>query len=320
MNVKYLLDEIKFNAEYLLNRTEPNETPLVGFAGNRVNNVDYQLIQKELIKQKIPFHEIGYRSPSSNISIFKMTKLWITSHGPFYIPDYNLYKLTHKRKAKWLDIWHGCGTLPFVGRAKMLKDYDAATVSSKFYKKELIKRDPSLEDKIYVTGLPRFDLLDPGGEPEKLVLYAPSWENPRVSVIKKKDPGLPRVLREICLECGYDFIYRPHINESGKRQQQMDLNRVAVLITDYSDIANDFAPLKRPTIFVDRGFKDRDFLIPLRKRGHLTSEFALQLVLHWILIGTWCPEFNSEHLNKICTYKDRKNTERVVNLIKEMIE
>jgi len=318
MNWRYPFEEAKFTAKWFLNRTSIYSDPRAAFIGD--DNIDLGIA---LTREDIPTYNCRkYRNPNY-IRLYKNTKLWITTHGPFYIPDYNIYRLTHKRKAKWLDTWHAVGIEhgSGKGRALMLNDYNIGLVSSDFYKDYYSSFNPKIEDKLVVTGFPRCDLIDSNSKPENIVLYAPSYQNPYVGG-PEKSRKIVYDMETICLRLGYRFIYTTHPNERKNTiNPKFDLNKVAVLITDYSSIAADFGLLRRPIIFIDRGLNPSRFVFSLEKRGgYVTSEKEVTETLAAVLENPKPAPGLEDYLNLVFKYQDQNNTERVMKVIKEMME
>lgn len=256
---KLVMDIIFFNLLYILavfaksilNLTNLNKNnyKFVGFASSRLNG-DLKCIYDKLKEYgdiKIFFvteldEEIKrleresvttyYCRDIRKIPIFIRTQVWVTSHGPYYIPDYYIYKIFKKHTGKWIDTWHGVGVEhgSGIGRAKMLNAYDVAFISSEFYRDYYIKINSNLKEKLKITGLPRTDILfncsiskenaiKSLGLPQKgiNILYAPSWGNPAVGEKKDKslfpyggDDRIITTLSEFCNKNKCNFIIRPH--------------------------------------------------------------------------------------------------------------
>lgn len=131
------------------------------------------------------------------------------------------------------------------------------------------------ESVVAVTGLPRFDLLDGGGE-EKLVLVMPTWRKYLAGLDRRAfseseycrqfaallaDERLLWLLRET----GYRLVFYPHVEmqrfyrpAAGKEisvatmeteDVQSLLRRCRVLITDYSSVFFDAAYMNKTILF-----------------------------------------------------------------------
>jgi len=239
--------------------------------------------------------------------------LWIAAGGPHYIPY--LYR------GKKVDTWHGVGTEwgSIKRRRYMLQFYSLGLVSSTFYK------NLYGNENLAITGFPRCDLIDPNSEPKKIVLYAPSYQNLMVGG-PEKDPTIPKQLSVVCSKYGYQFVHRKHIAESDIKDKnnyppiEEFLNDVSILITDYSSIAADFALLKRPILFVDRGIDQSKFVFPLSERyGIVTNEIDATKTLEQTIKGEVENE-NEGYISKIFDFQDQNNTERVVKEIKRLMK
>lgn len=139
------------------------------------------------------------------------------------------------------------------------------------------------EDRVWLTGFPRFDLLE--SDPQKLILLMPTW---RLTLTDHQDPVLgkwvlrndfaetefvrfydglinhPGLLQE-CARLGYHikFVLHPNLNEGRAAFHLNDRVSFAlpgesyadhfahgsVLVTDYSSTAFDFAYLRKPVVY-----------------------------------------------------------------------
>lgn len=257
---KLLLDIMLFNLIYIfyailfytiLSRYSNNDENLVGFASNHLNGelkyIFDEMKKRENVKlffvtdlleeiERLKEYSVSayYCRDIGKIPVFVRTKVWVTSHGPYYIPDYYLNKLFKRHIGKWVDTWHGVGVEHGSGdgRAKMLSYYDIAFVPSDFYRDYYISKQDQLAKKLKVTGSPRTDVLVSGRMSREYatkslsvpqnrinILYAPSWGNPAVGETKikclfpfERDEEILDRLAEFCREKNCNFIIRPHPN------------------------------------------------------------------------------------------------------------
>jgi len=169
-----------------------------------------------------------------SIPLFLRTHVWVTSHGPGWIPFAGFagqfipafYRF--KCGSKWVDVWHG---LAFVHteRGKMLRNYDLGFVTSEFFKRYYSKEGGEKVAKIIkITGYPRNDpLMDGRWSREELekelgifskgcknILYAPTWGHK----FKKKvfpwesTSNFLRQIEEFCEKYNCNFLIRMHPN------------------------------------------------------------------------------------------------------------
>ena len=250
---KIVLDMALFNLIYVLcaiiSKLSKNDENIVGFSGSHFNGELKYIFEKledygdvklffvtelheELERQEKDSVDAYYCRDICKIPLFVKTKVWVTSHGPYYIPDYYISMLLKKHGGKWVDTWHGVGVEEGSGegRAKMLSTYDMAFVPSEFYRDYYNSKRDGLAEKLKVTGSPRTDTLINGDLtrqeaikrlelPQKKVniLYAPSWGNPAVGEKKEKclfpygrDDEMICGLNEFCLKNECNIIIRPH--------------------------------------------------------------------------------------------------------------
>jgi CDP-glycerol glycerophosphotransferase (TagB/SpsB family) len=170
----------------------------------------------------------------SKVRLFVNTKIFISSHGPYCIPCYYLWKFFGIKHGRWVDTWHG---ISFEygsgrGRAKMLESYDLGLVSSDFFRDHYASFALRIRDRLKVTGFPRTDPLMNGSfdrvkiEKEmqiqggrKNILYAPSWSNPAVEGMIAKnlypfgdDLEFVKKASAFCRKNNCNFLIRTHIN------------------------------------------------------------------------------------------------------------
>lgn len=200
--------------------------------------------------------ESYYCRDISRIPLFKRTDVWITDHGPIFIPEYLIYKIFHHRRSRWIDLWHGIGVEEGsgLGRANMLRDYDLGFVSSNFYKSYYASKVDGIDDKLVVTGFPRTDLFfkmsyDKAevcaqlniSNNRRTILYAPSWNNPAVEERDNKplfcygdDVIMINELDTFCSENNCNFIIRVH--PDWERSNQNYISKLRSLISQKKNV------------------------------------------------------------------------------------
>jgi len=208
------------------------------------------------------------------IPLFVKTKVWVTSHGPFYIPEYYLFSLSKKHKSKWVDLWHGIDILDGngVGRAKMLKYYDVGLVSSEFLKNYYVSKEDDILSKLKLIGYPRTDPLVNNSNisrekiinelhipsNKKNILYAPTWGKPTADEDETKpffpfecDETILKDINEFCILNKCNFIIRMHTNWEQVRRKYAES-----IISHVEKIDNIFYspfknyPLTEPVLYV----------------------------------------------------------------------
>jgi len=253
--VKKALNLILFNITYIvytpIAQLSKKDVKIVGFSSEHFNgNIKYlyEEIDKNYNSMKIYFVTESAaeleRLKEANVEayncrdirkvpLFVKTKVWVTSHGPYYIPDYYLFSLSKKHKSKWVDLWHAVEALDGTseGRVKMLKDYNLGFVSSEFFMRHYLSKDKTLSDKLKLTGFPRTDPLVDNrfdrqdimrcmGIPQKKknILYATTWGKPAAGEKNKpffpfeRDELIIKKIDKFCTENDCNFIVRMHPN------------------------------------------------------------------------------------------------------------
>ncbi|NYT02709.1 MAG: hypothetical protein GKC10_08145 [Methanosarcinales archaeon] len=245
---RFICDVIIFNIIFALLSILSFRVPskaIVGFSSNHLNGElrcifdelrDKEGVQayfvtnlpEELERLNRSSIEAYYCRDILKISLFVNTRVWVTSHGPYYIPEYFFFRALKLRRSKWIDTWHGVGVEEGsgLGRAKMLCSYDMAFVPSEFYRRYYSSKQEGIMHKMRVTGSPRTDsLVNDSMDREEIssnlkldgerrnILYAPSWGNPAAGEERTKslfpfgdDFDLIDRLDAFCIECGYNFL------------------------------------------------------------------------------------------------------------------
>lgn len=195
-------------------------------------------IKKESQKLKSSGVNACYYRDLKKIPLFLTTDVWVTSHGPNYIPFRGLRRVipfyTGKRSGKWVCVWHG---LAFVHteRERILKDYDLGFVTSEFFKKYYSK-ESGISDKLKITGYPRTDpllneswvrdrILKDVGVPlnKKNILYAPTWGHEKRRSFFPWEENIGRfigVTESFCEKNRCNFLIRMHPNWYRQNMEQ----------------------------------------------------------------------------------------------------
>lgn len=209
----------------------------------------------------------------------------------------------------FVDVWHG---LPFKGfkseSFKYLRHYCEVWVSSPTLRDIYRTKLGVSADQLQVTGYPRTDRLVTGdfsaaairqkygiGERHiRIVLVAPTWrqDDKGRSIIPfgVTQEQFFAAMDRLGKETGTLFIFRAHLNvHNADRMPSMEhvvnmpyalypdaeefLAIADILVTDWSSMAFDYLPLRRPTIFLDvpPPFKDGFTLGPEHRFGDVVG-------------------------------------------------
>lgn len=207
------------------------------------------------------------------------------------------------------------------------------------------------KDIIHLLGFPRFDNLK--NEKTKTILLMPSWrrylnhENKYTisnsSYFKTYNALINNEkLIEKTKEYGYEIIFRPHphvyqfidlfeeneyVKIDYERESYQDLfKKGALLITDYSSVAFDFAYLKKPVLYFQYGedyhFNLEESYFDYEKMGFgEVCENEDQLIEHVIEYMENDCEMKEKHVKNVEDYfifTDQNNSQRVHDAIKEI--
>ena len=326
---KYIANLALFNCAYLLyssiSKLAGNDEKIVGFASQHFNgNIKYLYEEMERNHKNIKIyfitnsgHELkrlkeanveayNYRD-IRKVPLFVKTKIWVTSHGPFYIPEYYLFSLSKKHKSKWVDLWHAVEALDGTseGRVKMLKDYNIGFVSSEFFMRHYLSKDKTLSGKLELTGFPRTDPLVDNrfdrrdimrcmGIPQKKknILYATTWGKPAAG--EKNKPFFPFESDEViiekidkfCTENDCNFIVRMHPNwERDEKETALKLINCIEKTENIYYIPFEEYPITEPILYIsdilitDHSSIGRDFALLNRAMIYLDFGIAKEKLI-----------------------------------------
>jgi len=267
-------------------------------------------IKEEAEKLRLFGVNVYYYRDVKKIPLFLTTDVWVTSNGPNYIPFRGIRKVIPfykgKRSSKWVDVWHAV-EVKYVGRDKLLINYDLGFVTSRFFKQYYSKK-AKISDKIKITGDARTDPLIKRNWDRKKILqeiaipfdrknifYAPTWGHEKKKAFlpwEKIDKDI-KDIEKFCEKNNCNFLIRMHplwygrnpeekkkldekINQSENIfdlsvEKYPDVQRILcitdVLITDWSSIANDFILLDKPIIFIDAEVPVKELILKPEDRA-----------------------------------------------------
>ncbi len=279
----------------------------------------------------------------------------------FVIPIINIF---HYKKLK---VFLNHGTVGFKKRVsmnpklekiieKLITSYDINISDSKFEKE--IKRDDwkISDDKIFITGYPRYDKLYNILDGSKNILYMPTWRNwIRLENQKIEETEYFHKIIELITNdklCNYlnknNITMEIYIHQLMQKYMEnfkalklngcikilsKDVNindkimTSKMLITDYSSISYDFYYLDKPVLFFqfdkDEYMKKVGSYVDLNKEYFGTKAYNVDECINKIIeisnnLFTYSNidrEISKINKNKYFTYVDKKNCERVYEVI-----
>jgi len=287
------------NAEHLYRYIKENHPEVNAYFVLRRSSHDWPRLKRE------GFKLLAFGSPLHKVALLNCRHL-VSSHADAYVTNYLPEKsygvpgfhftflqhgVTHNDLSKWLNT-------KSISKFITTTPDEWGSISSsgsryKFTSKEVV-----------LTGMPRHDaLLDSCGVCEKLIVIMPTWRDSIIGpgsrhgatrklsgdfivsdyainwglFLKSQD------LREICRQYDYKVVFFPHVNiqpylslmelpehilvlDHGGASIQDLFRRAAVMITDYSSVAFEFALLEKPVVYFQF---DRDEVFG---GGHTTAK------------------------------------------------
>lgn len=252
--------------------------------------------------------------PNTILNSLSLKDMLIVARADAFIASHGLHLFTPLIKLtniKFIDVWHAVSYKGFsVEDFKFLRAYDEIWVSSEAMRQLYINRYKQNGKKVKITGYGRTDLLVGNNlnkneiihkysiaKAKKYILIAPTWlqdTKGREIIPFGVDKKLFfSKLDKLAKKHSAHIIFRTHLN-SGDAIHVHGLTNTSfmpyskyevvedflylsdILVTDWSSIAIDFLPLKRPTIFLDvkAPFKAGFNLGPENRYGDIVSDFS----------------------------------------------
>ncbi len=251
---------------------------------------------------------------------------------------------------KVLQTWHACGAVKKFGnqikRQYPVRNYDALLCNAEYWKDSFSEAFGIEKEKIYTTGLPRIDdLLSndkreefykkyPECKHKKLVLYAPTFRGNIIDGLKVNSFDLGKVSKSLGEDCKILYKFHPllknvvvegeNLINANAEDLYMLMQVSECMISDYSSIFFDYSLLDKKMIGYVPDYEEynqtigynmdyyKDFAGPI-----CTNEE--QLIEAIVSTDTYSMQ-RKEFQQKFMEHKDGKNTDRVVQLINQIME
>lgn len=267
----------------------------------------------------------------------------------------NNYVISHMkvRNTKVLQLWHACGAVKKFGneikRQYPIRNYDAVIANAEVWKAIYSRSFDVQEEQVYVTGMPRTDqLLDVKLQKEnaehfykkypecigkRLCLYAPTFRGNIIDGFRINAFDFKKL--ESMLNDEYEILYKFHPllgNVTVDSDTAINVNNEDLytlftvsdcLISDYSSIVFDYSLLNKKMIAYVDDLEDYGQEIGLNvdlihefPGAVCQNEEELAKAIKDKMIDPRIKEFQ----NKYMVYSDGKNTERVVELVNQMMK
>ena len=276
------------------------------------------------------------------------------------IDGYNIAisALKHKKNLQVIQIWHAAGAIKKFGYqvldkkegrnstvAKIMRmhaNYTCVTCTSEATRKIYSEAFNTDIEKVKVLGMPRIDyILGKNGQidknieklcteyprikEKKIILYVPTFR-------KNEAVDIQKIINAINTK-KYNLIIRLHPldkNEIDKKYiidkyNTSDLIKLAdYVITDYSAIAFETAALNKPLFFyvydIEKYENNRGLNIDLMKEMKALAKKNIEDIIDIIEKDNYDYQSLEKFKNKYVQTADTKNTERIANYIKNVLE
>ena len=284
-------------------------------------------------------------------------QLFVINTSELVILDFNNYVVSNfKRKdVKVLQLWHSSGAVKKFGnlveRDYEIRNYDYAIVNTPEFIDVFAGGFSVAKENIKVTGIPKTDgLFDretldrkteeffsahPGIREKKKILYAPTFRGRLMTEFRDYYLDLPEM--EKALGDEYVILYRLHPLVQKEISEETEgiiccndddlytlMNASDMLISDYSALIIDYSVFLKPMYFYVPDLEEYskmpgisfDYMATMPGRPARTQD---ELVDE-ILTGSVTDEEIREFQQKFFPYTDGKSTQRVVQLIDEIMD
>lgn len=275
-----------------------------------------------------------------------------TSHVVI-IRDNNYVVSNFKRKGvKVIQVWHACGAIKKFGNALPrkypIKNYDYIIANSPYWKKPYSEAFAVKEESVVITGMPRVDCLFdqnylnqakekllkkyPQLVGKKIILYAPTFRGniykgfsmlpfDGIKLIESFDENTYLLYKMHPLLKEINLPQHPRILDVCKEDTHELFALSDSLISDYSSIVFDYSLLNKPLYFYTPDLNEYLNNVGCYvDKGELPVDVSLTMDE---LIKTMQVPYKGKldvFKNKFFTYQDGKNTNRVVDLILEILK
>lgn len=262
----------------------------------------------------------------------------------------NNYVVSHckPKTCQVLQVWHACGAIKKFGneikREYPIRNYDAILSNAQAWKEVYSRSFGISEDKVYVTGMPRCDLLlkskkdallekYPQCQNKKIALYAPTFRGNIIHGFQVASFDIACV-QKACPD--WIIMYKFHpllgnitIDDTNAIQvNQEDLYELMqlsdCLISDYSSVILDYSLLKKPILAYLPDYENYMHTIGMNITleeypGPIcTNDEELIHAIHTIDSYDYTKE--EQFQKKYMQYNDGKNTQRCIQLINKMMD
>ncbi|WP_099225200.1 bifunctional glycosyltransferase/CDP-glycerol:glycerophosphate glycerophosphotransferase [Listeria costaricensis] len=309
------------------------------------------------------FRIVHYKSAEHFELLYTADNL-ISSHADRFIynpfGDINDYYKDLK-EFNYVFLQHGIITSDLSGWLKKSdKNFSTFVTASKYEQQSILKGNYQYsENEVVLTGLPRYDRLQTVSGREKNILIMPTWRKNIVKGFDAKTNSIPyaedfknseyykvwdhllssQKVKDILSENGYKLVFVPHPsirqqlcdfhvepeNVAGYKERYVDLfNSAALLITDYSSVAFDFAYMKKPILYYqfdqgNWGNSEGYFDYVHHGFGDVVTleEELIQKVEQILLSDVKMELFYQERVENFFAYVDTNNSKRLLDNIIE---
>ena len=337
-------------------RPKKNRITFVSLTQDHLTS-DFKLLYDALIQEeKYEIH--------TNLIVFKQTLLGKLHYflnclkqlieykkSSLVILNDNNYVISHRKPktCKVLQVWHACGAIKKFGneikREYPIRNYDAVICNAEAWK-EVYHRSFHIDsDKVYVTGMPRCDLLlktkkenlfkkYPQLKNKKVALYAPTFRGNIIHGFQVVSFDIKKVQEELGEDWLILYKFHPLLGDINIKdtlalnvnsEDLYELMQVSdCIISDYSSVILDYSLLQKPIFGYIPDYQSyMDTIgmnLSLEEYPGPICRNDEELIQALKEIDSYDFEKEAQFQKKYMKYTDGKNTERCIQLIQEMMD
>lgn len=336
-------------------RPKKNRITFVSLTQDHLDS-DFKLLYDALVKEeKYEIHTnllIFKQSLSGKLHYFFncLKQLIEYKKSSLVILNDNNYVISHRKpkNCQVLQVWHACGAIKKFGneikREYPIRNYDAILSNADAWKEVYSRSFDVSKDQVYVTGMPRCDLLlkskkeallkkYPQCKNKKVALYAPTFRGNIIHGFQVVSFDIAKV-QKACQDWIILYKFHPLLgNISFQDTNAIQVNQEDLyelmqlsdcLISDYSSVILDYSLLKKPILAYLPDYEEYmntiGMNITLDEYPGPICTNDKELIQALKAMDSYDYTKEESFQKKYMQYKDGKNTQRCIQLINKMMD
>ena len=329
-------------------KTDEKRITFISLTANELKD-DFYLLDRELKKEEYHIYYDLIVFEKGVVGKFKyflncLQQLVEMKKSKLIILNDNNYIVSNRKPkdTKVIQIWHAPGAVKKFGnqikRQYPIRNYDACICNSSYWKPVYAQAFGMDENKIHVTGFPRMDTIHnadnefikkhPECKGKRLILYAPTFRGNIIDgfVVESMDFTKLNIDENTYILCKYHPLLEDiHIHHDQvlnvTHEDLYDLMNVSdLLISDYSSVFFDFCLIDKPMIVYVPDYENYKQTIGLNMDIYKEFKYVCTTMDELNQLIASDLKVDEQFQQKFVPFKDGKNTERVVEVIKNLMK